>query len=168
MFHRSLLLPFVWLAVTVYSQNCNICGDGNTIGDSKSSVEFEYGGVKLKNSCLEWQEIVKNPNAISDEFCRSEMLQYTIDVCDCANAQGVLLSDLPTPKSVTASDSSPSVAPNSVQAPVDNSVVVKCQKETGSKEGCSDEMKDTSAADGVTGQMTIWHFVGLAWLMGCM
>jgi len=59
---------------------CNICGQGNFIGFGTGIVEFEYEGEKRKNNCQTWQDIVMNPVAISDDFCRNEMLMYTLEV----------------------------------------------------------------------------------------
>ena len=66
--------------VTAAEDYCNICGPGNSIGFATGIVRFEYEGVKLTNNCQTWQNIVMNPVAISDEFCRDEMLMYTLPV----------------------------------------------------------------------------------------
>ena len=59
---------------------CNICGQGNFIGFPTGIVSFEYEGEQRTNNCQTWQTIVMNPVAISDEFCRNDMLMYTLDV----------------------------------------------------------------------------------------
>ena len=87
---RSLV--FVAAFVAARAQNCNICGDGNSIQFPQGVVSFVYQGVMRKNNCKTWQDIVKNPNTISDSFCRNEMLTYTVDVCRCTTPSGALLA----------------------------------------------------------------------------
>ena len=79
---------------------CNICGQGNSIGFPTGIVSFEYEGEQQTNNCQTWQQIVMNPVAISDDFCRNEMLAFTLEVCRCYNEDGTFLTDLlsqPTP-----------------------------------------------------------------------
>ena len=112
------------LVASLQAQNCNICGDGNSLQNPQGVVEFVYQGTKVKNYCERWQQVVKNVNVISDEFCRTEMLQYTMDVCLCTTPEGALLSDLtsptiaPTPSSAFVLDPTPAPSlPNEI--PVD-------------------------------------------------
>lgn len=79
---------------TKLTSDCNICGEGNLIGSTTSVVEFVYKGETVKNNCLRWSQIVVNPNAISEQFCKEEMLNYTIDKCRCTTPDGNLLSDI--------------------------------------------------------------------------
>jgi hypothetical protein len=85
------------LASVAQSQNCNICGDGNSIQYPQGVVEFVYDGVERKNNCETWQEIVKNPVAISDDFCRNEMIKYTAVPCRCTTPNGFAVTVSPTP-----------------------------------------------------------------------
>lgn len=87
------LLSLLFLVTAAVAQDCNICGDGNSIQYPQGVVEFVYQGVKRKNNCQRWQDIVKNPNAISDEFCRGEMLRYTLDKCRCTDPEGRAVKD---------------------------------------------------------------------------
>ena len=158
--YQSTMLSFlVCLIVLLHAapskaQFCNICGDGNIIGDSTAVVEFVYEGTKVKNNCQKLQEIVQNVNAISDEFCRTEILQYTKDTCDCATPEGDLLSDLsppttaPTPSSVLVRDESQKGPTNVISSNnTDSNVISKCEKTSGSDSDCTDsDVKDTSSA----------------------
>lgn len=94
MIAKAFLFSVVSLFVTACAQDCNICGDGNSIQYPQGVVEFMYQGAKRKNSCQTWQKIVTNPVAISDEFCRKEMLAYTVETCICTTPEGVLVSTL--------------------------------------------------------------------------
>lgn len=134
------------------AQNCNICGDGNSIQYPQGVVEFIYGDQKLKNSCERWQEVVQNVNAISDEFCRTEMLQFTKDVCRCTTPEGDLLSDLspptmaPTPTSVFVKDP-PSSDTTTINDNTEKDVVTKCEQTGGSASDCAgNEVKETSSS----------------------
>jgi hypothetical protein len=51
-------------------------------------VEFYYKGEFRKNNCEHWQDIVKNPVAISDDFCRNELPKYTFKTCRCTDPEG--------------------------------------------------------------------------------
>jgi hypothetical protein len=147
------------------AQDCNICGDGNSVQYPQGVVEFIYQGTKVKNSCERWQQVVQNVNAISDEFCRTEMLQYTKDVCRCTTAEGELLSDLtpptiaPTPSSVFVED------PTSNGATItdginktDTNVVSKCEQTGGSASDCNDNaVNDTSSVE----HKTFVRFIGV-------
>lgn len=89
---------------------CNICGQNNTIQFPTGVVEFTYNGQKLKNNCQTWQKIVMNSNAITDSFCRNELLKYTVTVCKCTTPTGALLADTfvspttsPAPHAATSS-----------------------------------------------------------------
>jgi hypothetical protein len=156
--HSFLFLVIVQV-LSVHSQDCNICGEGNSIQYPKGVVEFDYEGQHLKNSCSSWQNIVKNPVAISDEFCRNEMLQYTKGPCLCTNPDGKLLFDLdnlaPTPTSVFVGNSAPTKVPNQVVGATNNTEVLKCQTESASQKGCADEVKDTSSSNAVI-LGTVW------------
>jgi hypothetical protein len=162
---------FLFLAIvpisSVFSQDCNICGDGNSIQYPQGVVQFEYEGQHLKNSCSDWQNIVKNPNTISDAFCRNEMLQYTKEPCLCTTPGGELLSDLdtsaPTPSSVFVGNPTPTKVPNQVGGATNNTEVLKCQQESGSPKGCSDEVKDTSAAKALTFR-TVWTIASFSYI----
>lgn len=155
---------FVLLAAPSRAQDCNICGEGNVIGNSEGVVEFVYKGATLKNNCKHWQEVVKNVNAISDEFCRTELFQYTKDVCDCSTPEGDLLSDLsppsvaPTPSSVVVQDPKPddtTIIKNNVTDP---NVVSKCEQTSGSASDCTDnDVKDTSSAK----DHVLVHLIGI-------
>jgi hypothetical protein len=68
------------LSSSVSAQDCNICGDGNFIGFPTGIVSVTYEGQERINNCQTWQGIVKNPVAISDDFCRNEMIYFTADV----------------------------------------------------------------------------------------
>ena len=76
----ALLALLLSAATTEAEDYCNICGQGNSIGFATGIVSFEYEGVQLTNNCQTWQTIVMNPVAISDDFCRDEMLMYTLPV----------------------------------------------------------------------------------------
>ena len=151
------------------AQNCNICGEGNSIQYPQGVVEFVYQGTKVKNDCQRWQEVVRNPNAISDEFCRTELLQYTKDVCRCTTADGDLLSDLkppsiaPTPSSVFVDDKKPDGTPISDES--DKTDVSKCEQTSGSASDCDDsEVKDTSSAK----SKAYTHFIGVFAFVTCL
>jgi len=85
-FVRLTFCPLTLLALLLSTASaeeedyCNICGQGNLIGFSTGIVSFEYEGVQRTNNCQTWQTIVMNPVAISDDFCRNEMLVYTLPV----------------------------------------------------------------------------------------
>lgn len=103
------VLPlFTTIIGLVAAQDCNICGDGNTIQYPQGSVEFEYNGEKRKNNCQHWQKIVKNPVAISDDFCRNELPKYTYTVCRCTDPDGNSVVWIPPTEAPTAGP--PSVA----------------------------------------------------------
>jgi hypothetical protein len=150
------LVCFVLLLVAPsQAQDCNICGDSNSIQYPQGVVEFMYEGTKVKNSCQRWQQVVQNVNAISDEFCRNEMLEYTKDVCRCTTPEGDLLSDLtpptiaPTPASVFAKDPKPDGA--TITEANAKTSVSKCEQTSGSTSDCDDsEAKDTSSASNKT------------------
>jgi hypothetical protein len=88
---KAQTLLFVISLVSAAAQNCNICGDGNTIQFPTGVVEFMYKGAKWKNNCEKLQDIVKNPVAVSDSFCRNELLEYTVDICRCTDPKGELV-----------------------------------------------------------------------------
>lgn len=79
---------------TASTSDCNICGEGNMILSPRGVVEFDYYNETLKNSCQEWQVVVVNPNAISELFCKNEMIKYTAGPCKCTTQSGKLLTDL--------------------------------------------------------------------------
>jgi hypothetical protein len=89
---KAQTLLLVISLVSAAAQHCNICGDeGNTIQFPTGVVEFMYKGAKWKNNCETLQDIVKNPVAISDSFCRNELLAYTVDICRCTDPKGELV-----------------------------------------------------------------------------
>lgn len=100
---------FAFLGLVV-AQDCNICGDGNTIQYPQGSVEFIYNGEKRKNNCQTWQKIVENPVTISDDFCRNELLQYTHFICRCTDPFGNAVVWIPPTEAPTSGP--PSVALN--------------------------------------------------------
>lgn len=76
-----LLLLLLCLPQLALAQNdCNICGDGNFIGYPQGVVTITYKGENQTNNCQTWQNIVANPVAISDYFCRNEMIYYAAGV----------------------------------------------------------------------------------------
>jgi hypothetical protein len=162
-------LPVVCLTVLLHAaplnaQDCNICGDGNVIGNSLGVVKFVYQGTEVKNNCERWQEIVGNVNAISDEFCRNEMFQYTKDVCSCSTPEGDLLSDLsppteaPTPSSVFVQDPKPDSTTIASNNKTHTNVVSKCEQTSGSSSDCTDnDTKNTSLAK----NHFFVHFIGI-------
>ena len=81
-FPVPFLLLLLFIPFSSLAQDCNICGDGNYIGFPTGVVTITYNGVVLKNNCQTWSEIVKNPVAISDEYCRNELLNHTVEVSD--------------------------------------------------------------------------------------
>ena len=76
-----LTLTLLLSSSLVEAQDCNICGDGNFIGFPTGIVAVTYEGQERINNCQTWQGIVKNPVAISDDFCRNEMIYFTAEVC---------------------------------------------------------------------------------------
>jgi hypothetical protein len=78
----------------ICGQGCNICGEGNVMGDTKGVVKFEYKNQTLQNNCLRWQAAVRDNDTISDDFCRGEMLNYTIGPCKCVNSEGKLITEI--------------------------------------------------------------------------
>ena len=137
------------LVESLQAQNCNICGDDNSLQNPQGVVEFVYQGTKVKNNCMRWQEVVENENTISDEFCRTEMLQYTKNVCRCTTPEGDLLTDLtsptiaPTPSSVFVQDGAIIDGNNDTDA----KVVSKCEQTSSGAGNCNDSVvKDTSSA----------------------
>jgi hypothetical protein len=98
---RTMLLRLITLvaATTTGSAQdyCNICGQGNLIQFPTGVVSFEYppgSGQPVENNCERWQQVVKNANVVSDDFCRNEMLQYTVEPCRCVAPDGELLSEV--------------------------------------------------------------------------
>ena len=83
-FPVPFLLLLLFIPFSSLAQDCNICGDGNYIGFPTGVVTIVYEGLEKKNNCQSWSEIVKNPVAISDYYCRNEMLNYTAEVSDIA------------------------------------------------------------------------------------
>jgi hypothetical protein len=156
-------------AASVQAQDCNICGEGNSIQYPQGVVEFEYQGEKRKNNCQEWQRIVMNPNAINDDFCRNEMLNYTMAPCLCTTADGKLLTDLaastiaPSGNSVRIDDSSPSAAPPKNQGK--NSSVVACEQANGSKERCTDAESNKSSGSSQITVGALWISSVVAWAL---
>ena len=142
------------LVAPLQAQDCNICGDGNSIQDPQGVVTFMYQGSQVRNSCLELQETVKKVSAISDEFCRTELVQYTIERCRCTTPEGDLVADLtepttaPSPSSVfvkaPTADGTTNVENNNK---TDSNVVNKCEQAGDSAGDCDDsEEQDTSSA----------------------
>jgi hypothetical protein len=165
---RPLLFVSVFLTLRcTFGQDCNICGDGNSIQYSVGVVEFIYQGKSVKNSCKNWQDVVKNVNAISDEFCRNEMLQYTKDVCRCTTPDGDLLSDIspptvaPTPSSVfVKSPTSNVTSKESDTLTNETKVVAKCEQANANGKGCNDnEVKRTSSAPGRMLLISLWSIL---------
>ena len=118
----SLLLVAVLLLVQslVFAQEekkCNICGcDDCVIFAKVGSVEFiDEKGAPRKFPCKQLQNQIDVHNAISQNFCRTELPQYVVEPCKCHYSDGepVTLQDVkggPT--------ASPSLAP--VDSPDDN------------------------------------------------
>jgi hypothetical protein len=48
-----------------------------------------------------------NPNAISDSFCRNELLEYTVSICRCTTANGTLVEDIYEPPTVSPAPAGP-------------------------------------------------------------
>jgi hypothetical protein len=164
----------------VQSQNCNICGDGNSIQYPQGVVEFVYDGVERKNNCETWQDIVKNPVAISDDFCRNEMIKYTAVPCRCTTPAGdsaaasmkpPTKSPAPTPATAGGSavvDSAPSSAavsaPSSaaVSAPTgrkpesNSGSVSRCEQLSNSTARCNDTPSSSSSAESLQPSVEIW------------
>lgn len=165
--YESFLLLVVAQLGSIHSQDCNICGEGNSIGDPKGVVEFEYEGNRLQNNCKTWQTIVTNPVAISDEFCRNEMLQYTKEPCLCTNPAGELLFDLdtlaPTPSATLAGNPSPATVPNQVGGKTNTTEVLKCQQETSVGKSCSEDDENSSSSNQVI-RSSVWAIVSFACL----
>jgi hypothetical protein len=107
-----LLVALLCSINTVLSQDCNICGDGNSLQYPQGSVEFYYEGEFRKNNCEHWQRIVRNPVAISDHFCRNVLPKYTYTTCRCVDKDGKAVvwqpSDAPSSAPMSASASGPS------------------------------------------------------------
>jgi len=102
----ALLLPLAaGQATTADGEDfCNICGPGNAIAFGTGVVTFIYEGEERTNNCDSWQEIVKNPVAISSDFCRNEMPRITAEPCRCYNElTGEATVDLYTPEPSTSS-----------------------------------------------------------------
>jgi hypothetical protein len=158
----AMLRLFVFIATlaAASSQDCNICGEGNSIQAPTGVVEFVYQGQARKNNCQTWQNIVKNPNAISDEFCRNEMLQYTVVVCSCTAPDGTLVADTfmppttapanttmnpttsqPRQGTVIGTTTAPSQAPTTAGAP---GSVNRCTAEGGTVSCSGGNSTDTS------------------------
>jgi len=100
----ALLLPLAAGQATDDGDFCNICGPGNAIAFGTGVVTFVYEGEERTNNCDSWQEIVKNPVAISSDFCRNEMPRITAEPCRCYNElTGEATVDLFTPEPSTSS-----------------------------------------------------------------
>jgi hypothetical protein len=105
----SMAICFVfWTMIVLVSGQqsniCNICGDGNSIQYPTGVVDFTYEGVYRKNNCVTWQKIITNNDfAIPDQFCRTEMLRYTYQVCRCTRPDGSAVEWVaPTPAPSTS------------------------------------------------------------------
>lgn len=75
-------------------------------------MEFYYKGEFRKNNCQHWQEIVENPVAISDDFCRNELPKYTLKTCRCTDPEGNQVewsapSAAPSPGAAESEEESP-------------------------------------------------------------
>lgn len=123
---RWLLVIAALTVAAVRAQDCNICGQNNSLQFPQGVVSFTYQGEVRKNSCQNWQTIVKNPNAISDDFCRNELLQYTVNVCRCTTMGGDAVVYAP-PIASSPSSSNQTLAPSqgsvSATAPASSPVV---------------------------------------------
>lgn len=161
---RFLLLFIVQITCS-QSQDCNICGEGNSFYQPTGVVEFEYKNQTWKDSCKELQETVKNPVAISDDFCRNEMLQYTKEPCLCATPDGVFLIDLetdaPTPSSVFVGNPAPTKGSDKVSG-TNTTEILKCQQDTNSGKGCTDEGEDTPSSNAEAIRTALWCLLPLA------
>jgi hypothetical protein len=163
-----VLIIFLSLVFTIHGQDCNICGDGNSIQYGQGVIEFMFNGKKWKNNCIEIQKSVQNVNAISDEFCRTELLQYTKDVCRCTTPEGDLISDLPTPTTAPTPSSvfvKIPTASGTIEAPTssDTTVKVKCEQESGSNKNCTEEENDNTSSALVNKLFldgTVWTIFG--------
>jgi len=93
---RSILVlaASTFLVVSTNAQDCNVCGEDNFIGFPQGVVTFIYDGEERTNNCQMWQNIVKNPVVISDEFCRNEMIYFTAEPCRCFTPNDELVADL--------------------------------------------------------------------------
>ena len=94
-------------------ETCNICGEGNVIQFATGIIDFEYQGVRRKNNCNHWEHIVKNIVAISSEFCRYELLQYTAEHCRCTTPTGEEPVPPPAPLTSSPETQSPTQVPTS-------------------------------------------------------
>lgn len=72
--------------------DCNICGEGNSITVPQAVIEFEDQGSVRKFNCQQLQDlVVSNPNAIDGTFCRTELVEYALVPCGCARPDGSLV-----------------------------------------------------------------------------
>jgi hypothetical protein len=168
------VLVMAVLASVAQSQNCNICGDGNSIQYPQGVVEFVYDGVERKNNCETWQDIVKNPIAISDDFCRNEMIKYTAVPCRCTTPNGDSVaasmkpptkSPAPTPATAGGNavvDSAPSsaavLAPTGSKPDSNSGSVSRCEQLANSTARCNDTPSSTSSAESLQSSVTMWVF----------
>lgn len=70
--------------------DCNICGEGNVIGNANGLVEFSYKGDVQSNDCRTWQSLVidfKN-DVVSHNFCLTDLPNYTVGPCECKTPSG--------------------------------------------------------------------------------
>jgi hypothetical protein len=84
---------------------CTVCGYINGVPNSvqfpTGVVEFEYKGQNWKNNCNKWEVTVTNPNAISSDICRSQLILHTYVICRCTTPDGRLLSDFWSPPTIS-------------------------------------------------------------------
>jgi hypothetical protein len=101
---------------------CNICGDNNSIQFPTGVVEFEYQNETYRNNCQTWQDIVMNPNAISDDFCRNVLFNYTVEICRCTTPSGEFVADViqqQQQQQQQQNTAAPTSTPGSAQIPDD-------------------------------------------------
>jgi hypothetical protein len=98
---------------------CNICGDNNSIQFPTGVVEFEYQNETYRNNCQTWQDIVINPIAILDEFCRNVLFNHTVEICRCTTPDGELVADVILQQQQQPSSAVPTPTPGTAQIPDD-------------------------------------------------
>lgn len=137
---------------TRLTSDCNICGEGNKISSTTSVVEFEYNGEMLKNNCLEWQTVVKNPNTITEQFCKEVMINYTIDKCRCTTPDGKLLSDIMKQNMTSPSGSLPGTGSGSGSTPASSPTI----RSPASSPAVSPTMNSMSSPSGSSSSSSLW------------
>lgn len=115
----QILLPLFVRVLIVGAQQqqqttyCNICGQGNEIGQGLAILNFvDVNGVKRKFNCETTQQLVNTENLFpSDSFC-SYIYKIAVVPCACTTPSGQIIADNLSPTSSPVAAAPTPVAAN--------------------------------------------------------